>query len=84
MRKAIICNLCRGVGQTKATATTIEVVDGKNKTINQGSGCPKCLGTGRLNELPPLRLAPEPEKKMTLGDLSMMLNKQFDERFEDL
>jgi len=38
-----ICTHCHGRGYTRKTAPVIK----DNKTISLGSGCPKCLGTGR-------------------------------------
>lgn len=51
------CNVCNGRGQTKATRTEFHFtpynkpngkVGEKYNTDKQGSGCPKCLGTGRI------------------------------------
>ena len=42
------CPACQGIGQTKETATEVEH-DGKQyRTIAKGSGCPRCLGIGRI------------------------------------
>ena len=45
-----ICNVCNGLGQTKQTSTVVVVQDGKSKTTHLGSGCPKCLGLGVLDQ----------------------------------
>lgn len=43
------CPSCQGFGQTRETATLMErQPNGKLKTVQRGSGCLKCLGTGRV------------------------------------
>jgi RecJ-like exonuclease len=43
------CPTCHGMGQTRNTCTEMEVdKDGHSHTVLQGSGCPRCLGTGQL------------------------------------
>jgi DnaJ-class molecular chaperone len=44
----VVCPTCHGMGVTRATAPEIKVTGGKVVTEKQGSGCPKCLGLGRL------------------------------------
>jgi DnaJ-class molecular chaperone len=43
------CPTCHGMGQTRNTCTEMEVdKDGHLHTVLQGSGCPRCFGTGQL------------------------------------
>jgi RecJ-like exonuclease len=48
------CPLCKGRGVTRETEPELERVELDNgkkawRTAQQGSGCPKCLGTGRAS-----------------------------------
>lgn len=43
------CPDCNGIGQTKETATEVRQVGKKYRTVAQGSGCPRCLGIGRIS-----------------------------------
>lgn len=44
--KHTLCRECRGFGYTPQTST--EYVPGPPyRTVKQGSGCPKCYGTGK-------------------------------------
>ncbi len=46
------CPDCHGFGQTSATRTQmVEGRDGRWRTRALGSGCPRCLGTGRVPEV---------------------------------
>ena len=50
------CRECNGLGQSNATLTAViktrAVVNGRERDVHRttqlGSGCPACLGTGRL------------------------------------
>lgn len=48
------CTHCNGLGYTADTAAVMETRRDREygvvekKTLAQGSGCPKCLGTGQL------------------------------------
>lgn len=42
------CKRCHGFGDTPATAPVIVREYGKLRTTYRGSGCPDCLGTGRV------------------------------------
>jgi hypothetical protein len=42
------CRECNGLGQSLETQTRVEKHGDKHVTTVQGSGCPRCLGTGRL------------------------------------
>lgn len=44
------CSECSGRGYTDKTATSTRVLEGTLRTMALGSGCPECLGTGRLTE----------------------------------
>ena len=41
-----ICKSCRGRGQTKDTKTIVQMGHDGPVTLQKGSGCPECLGTG--------------------------------------
>jgi hypothetical protein len=44
------CSDCEGWGYPESTAPKMVTdTDGKLKTVALGSGCARCLGTGRLN-----------------------------------
>ena len=45
-----ICKTCKGSGHSRATRPTVEVVNKKHITHEQGSGCPDCLGLGIKGE----------------------------------
>jgi RecJ-like exonuclease len=51
------CPACEGLGVTEDTAPERQRsrVDGKNvwRTVRQGSGCPRCMGVGRLEAKSP-------------------------------
>lgn len=51
------CPTCEGTGQTPATCTETRTrgPNGKLYTHRQGSGCPDCLGTGKLGVISPLK-----------------------------
>lgn len=42
------CSACHGRGYTDKTSQVTRVISGAPVTTAQGSGCPECLGTGRL------------------------------------
>jgi DnaJ-class molecular chaperone len=42
------CKSCHGQGYTHQTAPVLATHDGKPVTKLLGSGCPECLGTGRV------------------------------------
>lgn len=47
------CKECQGIGYTRATSPELSQqigADGKSRlvTLKRGSGCPRCLGTGRI------------------------------------
>lgn len=45
------CPECNGIGYTRETCTEMKTPKkGERglKTVNQGSGCPRCCGTGQL------------------------------------
>jgi DnaJ-class molecular chaperone len=44
------CRHCNGQGYTQSDAPVIIDDNGKPKTIVLGSGCPRCLGTGRIEK----------------------------------
>lgn len=44
------CGECQGRGYTYATAQVVKPTNAGPETVDQGSGCPRCLGTGRLIE----------------------------------
>lgn len=48
------CRRCHGFGDTPATAPVIVREYGKMRTTYRGSGCPDCLGLGRLTHATPI------------------------------
>ena len=42
------CSECSGRGYTDKTSTVTRVIDNVLRTTALGSGCPNCLGVGRL------------------------------------
>jgi hypothetical protein len=53
----LMCPMCAGMGYTRDTAAEMELRFDRElgghvevRTLKQGSGCPKCLGTGFLND----------------------------------
>jgi hypothetical protein len=45
------CASCNGFGYTRDTCAEMVVERGREKrTLQQGSGCPACLGTGQRHE----------------------------------
>lgn len=44
------CYRCEGKGYTRKTRTKVVRVKGRLTTVELGSGCPVCFGTGKLPE----------------------------------
>jgi RecJ-like exonuclease len=45
------CPDCNGFGYTQNTCPEMVIERGREKrTLQQGSGCPRCLGTGQIHE----------------------------------
>lgn len=44
------CADCEGKGQTNGTRPAMRQTAAGWETTQQGSGCPRCLGTGRLSD----------------------------------